>query len=155
MGRTEGAQGRAPSVVPATDRLGQASNPRRPGAFCNMKAGLTSPDLGSTSLVADNNDCMEASSLARPGAPRGIRVAPRLLARLSDERLVEQLRRGNDAAFEVIYDRHHRGILAFCRHMLGSHEEAEDAVQHTFISAHDSLLRSDRPIQLKPWLYTI
>ena len=65
------------------------------------------------------------------------------------------LRAGDERAFEVMYDRHHRGILAFCRHMLGSAEEAEDAVQHTFIAAHRDLTTSDKPIQLKAWLYTI
>src|SRR6266511_2863686 len=49
----------------------------------------------------------------------------RFLALAWDERLVQQVRRGNEAAFEVIYERHLRGVLAFCRHMLGSHEEAE------------------------------
>jgi RNA polymerase sigma factor (sigma-70 family) len=74
---------------------------------------------------------------------------------MSDDRLVEQLRRGNESAFEVVYDRHHRGILGFCRHMLRSQEEAEDAVQHTFISAYNDLVGSDKPIRLKAWLYTI
>jgi RNA polymerase sigma factor (sigma-70 family) len=97
---------------------------------------------------------MEAQSVPRSGAlayPR----SPRLLAPLGDERLVEQVRRGNDAAFEVIFDRHHRGILAFCRHMLASAEEAEDAVQHTFAQAYDSMRRGDRELKLKPWLYAI
>jgi RNA polymerase sigma factor (sigma-70 family) len=39
--------------------------------------------------------------------------------------------------------------------MLGSLEEAEDAVQHAFTSAHGALLRDDREIRLKPWLYAI
>ncbi|MCA1698398.1 MAG: sigma-70 family RNA polymerase sigma factor, partial [Actinobacteria bacterium] len=73
----------------------------------------------------------------------------------SDERLVEQLRAGSATAFEEIYDRHHRGILAFCRHMLGSHQEAEDVVQHTFIAAHRSLLADERQIALKAWLYAV
>ena len=55
----------------------------------------------------------------------------------------------------MLYDRHLRGILGFCRHMLGSAEEAEDAVQHTFMAAYRDLLASDKPIQLRPWLYTI
>src|SRR3954463_5323304 len=97
---------------------------------------------------------MEAHSVPRSGGlslPR----SRRLLAPLGDDRLVEQVRRGNDAAFEVIYDRHHRGILSFCRHMLSSVEEAEDAVQQTFISAYDSLRADQRDIKLKAWLYTI
>jgi RNA polymerase sigma factor (sigma-70 family) len=40
--------------------------------------------------------------------------------------------------------------------MLGSQEEAEDAVQHTFAAAFNDLQRNgDRKIILKPWLYTI
>src|SRR3954449_10918815 len=79
----------------------------------------------------------------------------RLLAAAGDDRLAEQIRRGNDAAFEVVYDRHHRGILAFCRHMLGSREEAEDAVQQTFASAYSALSSNERDIRLKAWLYAI
>jgi RNA polymerase sigma factor (sigma-70 family) len=73
----------------------------------------------------------------------------------SDDRLVEQLRAGSAAAFEAIFDRHHRGVLAFCRHMLGSAEEAEDVVQQTFLAAYSDLVGSDKPIHLRPWLYTI
>jgi RNA polymerase sigma factor (sigma-70 family) len=97
---------------------------------------------------------MEATSLARRGG-LGFPRSRRLLAALSDERLVDQLRRGNEVAFEVIYDRHHRRILSFCRHMLGSREEAEDAVQQTFISAYGELSGGTREIKLKPWLFTI
>jgi RNA polymerase sigma factor (sigma-70 family) len=86
---------------------------------------------------------------------RGPRVPARLLRLASDERLVDALRGGSEAAFEVIYTRHHRGVLSFSRHMLGSVEEAEDAVQHTFLAAYRDLLRSDKPIQLRPWLYAI
>ncbi len=81
--------------------------------------------------------------------------SPRLLARLSDDRLIEQARRDNDAAYVAIYDRYASGLLAFCRHMLGSREEAEDALQQTFTSAFSALRSDDRPIVLKPWLYTI
>jgi RNA polymerase sigma factor (sigma-70 family) len=68
---------------------------------------------------------------------------------------VELVRAGNGEAFEVLYDRYHRQILSFCRHMLGSREEAEDAVQQSFLSAYNALLGSDHAIQLRPWLYTI
>jgi RNA polymerase sigma factor (sigma-70 family) len=80
----------------------------------------------------------------------------RLLALAGDERLVEQIRRGNELAFEVAFERHGAGILGFCRHMLGSREEAEDAVQHTFAAAfHDLQRGGDRSISLRAWLYTI
>ncbi|HEY7074481.1 MAG TPA: sigma-70 family RNA polymerase sigma factor [Solirubrobacteraceae bacterium] len=83
------------------------------------------------------------------------RLSPRLLRAASDERLVALTRAGLDAAFEAIYDRHHRQILSFCRHMLGSHAEGEDAVQQTFLSAHRALLESERPVHLRAWLHTI
>jgi RNA polymerase sigma factor (sigma-70 family) len=82
-------------------------------------------------------------------------VPARLLRLASDERLVEHIRAGSEPAFEALFDRHHRGILGFCRHMLGSVEEAEDAVQHTFLAAYRELVGSDKQVNLRPWLYTI
>ena len=78
-----------------------------------------------------------------------------LRGRNSDERLVVDVRAGRTAAFTDIYDRYSAPLLSFCRHMLGSREEAEDAVQHTFAAAYDHLQRSDKEIQLRPWLYAI
>jgi RNA polymerase sigma factor (sigma-70 family) len=96
---------------------------------------------------------MEASAL-RAGTFSGTRRgAMRRIA--GDEKLVELVRAGRADAFETVYDRYHRQILSFCRHMLGSREEAEDAVQHTFMAAYTDLRRSDKRIQLRPWLYTI
>jgi len=90
------------------------------------------------------------------GDARPRRGVPAPLLRLaSDERLVEGVRAGSERAFEVLFDRYHRGVLGFCRHMLGSVEEAEDAVQHTFLSAYRELSRSDARVVFRPWLYTI
>jgi RNA polymerase sigma factor (sigma-70 family) len=69
--------------------------------------------------------------------------------------LVARVRAGSAAAFEVLFDRHHRPLLAFCRHMLGSSPDAEDAVQHTFMAAYSDLMRSDKRVVLRPWLYSI
>ena len=66
-----------------------------------------------------------------------------------------QLRRGNDAAFEVLYDRHHAAVLSYCRHMLGSRDEAEDALQQAFVSAHADIVSTDKPIRFKAWIYAI
>jgi RNA polymerase sigma factor (sigma-70 family) len=98
----------------------------------------------------------EVSAAFTEEPERGLRVPARLLRLASDEKLVERARGGSEAAFEAIFDRHHRGILAFCRHMLGSVDEAEDAVQHTFLAAYRELARAgDRQLHLRPWLYTI
>ena len=73
----------------------------------------------------------------------------------SDDALVARVRAGDERAFELVFDRYHRSLLAFCRRMLASDEEAEDALQHTFMAAYRALRSSDRPILLKAWLYTI
>ncbi len=95
-----------------------------------------------------------------PAAPPLRLALPRRSLRgASDERLVAQVR-GRDratarTAFEALYDRHHRGILAYCRHLLGSQEEAEDVVQHTFSSAYRAILLDNREIAVRAWLYAI
>jgi RNA polymerase sigma factor (sigma-70 family) len=80
---------------------------------------------------------------------------PRVLRLAGDERLVALLRAGDERAFEAIWERHHRPLLGFCRHMLGSQQDAEDAVQHTFAAAYRELLAHERPIHLRAWLFTI
>lgn len=84
-----------------------------------------------------------------------MRAPKRVLALRADAVLVARVRAGDAVAFEVLYERHVPGLLSFCRHMLGDPEEAEDAVQQSFASAHADLLRSGREINFKPWLYTI
>ena len=79
----------------------------------------------------------------------------RRLLRVGDDRLVARVRAGDDDAFEIIYDRYYRGLLAFCGQMLGSRQEAEDALQHSFASAYRALRGSSGDIELRPWLYTI
>jgi RNA polymerase sigma factor (sigma-70 family) len=93
---------------------------------------------------------MQATALS----PRSLRLPSRMLRSASDE-LVTSLRSGDEKAFEEIYDRHHRALLGFCRHMLGSREEAEDALQSVFVSAHRHLREGTAHVNLKPWLYTI
>src|SRR4051794_4717769 len=111
---------------------------------CGRKAG------GNFGWTPDNRPMGAATAL--PGAPRAPR---RRIRALPDERLVERVRAGDDTAFEAIYDRYHRPLLAFSRHMVGSQEEAEDVLQHTFIAAYRSLRGSDEPMQLKAWLFAI
>jgi RNA polymerase sigma factor (sigma-70 family) len=87
-------------------------------------------------------------------APRA-RIPKRLLSVRGDTYLAAHLQKGDEAAFEVLYDRYSSPLLSFCRHMLGRQDEAEDALQQVFASAHADLLRNRRVVQLKPWLYAI
>jgi RNA polymerase sigma factor (sigma-70 family) len=93
-------------------------------------------------LAANGNGLMSAGSRIR------LRFAP-------DERLVAFVRRGDPAAFEALYERHSRELLSFCVYVLGSRQDAEDAVQTTFAAAYRALLAHERPVALRPWLFTI
>ena len=65
------------------------------------------------------------------------------------------IRDHNEHAFEVLFDRYHSRLLAFCRHMLRSTEDAEDVLQEVFVKAHAAMLADERPINARPWLYRI
>src|SRR4051794_23838611 len=96
---------------------------------------------------------MEVSALRHPGLAVS---GPTPLLRLqSDERLVALTRRGNQAAFEALVARYQSRLLAFCRHMVGSREDAEDVLQEVFAAAFNAMVADERPINVRPWLYRI
>ncbi len=97
---------------------------------------------------------MEATALKHT-VPVGMRGPSPLLRLQSDERLIALVRRGNNAAFETLVARYQSRLLAFCRHMLGSREDAEDVLQEVFAASFNAIVADDRPIHVRPWLYRI
>jgi RNA polymerase sigma factor (sigma-70 family) len=97
---------------------------------------------------------VEVSALKPPVAP-GLRTPSALLRLQSDERLIAMIRRGQHAAFETLFSRYQSRLLAFCRHMLGSKEDAEDVLQEVFAAAFNAILADEREINVRPWLYRI
>ena len=97
---------------------------------------------------------MEASALNH-AAPIGMRGPTPLLRLQSDERLIVLVRRGNHAAFEALVARYQSRLLSFCRHMLGSREDAEDVLQEVFAASFNAILADERTINVRPWLYRI
>ena len=51
--------------------------------------------------------------------------------------------------------RYQSRLLAFCRHMLSSKEDAEDVLQEVFAAAFNAMLADEREINVRPWLYRI
>jgi RNA polymerase sigma factor (sigma-70 family) len=96
---------------------------------------------------------MDASAASL--GPLQLRRSRAALRLSGDGRLVTLVRDGDATAFEVMYDRHAAKLLSFCRHMLGSQHDAEDAVQRVFAAAYRALLRNERSIELRPWLFAI
>jgi len=97
---------------------------------------------------------VEASALT-PESTLALRGPSPLLRLQSDERLIALTRRGQHAAFEVLFSRYQSRLLAFCRHMLSSREDAEDVLQEVFTAAFNAVLADNRPINVRPWLYRI
>jgi RNA polymerase sigma factor (sigma-70 family) len=97
---------------------------------------------------------VEVSALQHSGVA-GLHGRSPLLRLQSDERLIALTRRGNQHAFEALVGRYQSRLLSFCRHMLGSKEDAEDVLQEVFAAAFNAMLADERPINVRPWLYRI
>src|SRR5437899_9016191 len=97
---------------------------------------------------------MEVSALKFSGAI-GLHGRSPLLRLQSDERLIALVRRGSTPAFEVLVSRYESRLLAFCRHLVGTREDAEDVLQEVFAAAYNAIMADDRPITARPWLYRI
>jgi RNA polymerase sigma factor (sigma-70 family) len=97
---------------------------------------------------------VEASALQQAGVA-GIHGRSPLLRVQSDDKLVGLIRQGSEYAFEALMTRYQARLLAFCRHMLGSREDAEDVLQEVFAAAYSAMRADDRPLNVRPWLYRI
>jgi RNA polymerase sigma factor (sigma-70 family) len=72
----------------------------------------------------------------------------------SDAALAERFAAGDEAAFDVLYERHRPVVLAVSMGVLGTTADAEDATQETF-SALAVALRTKPPAELRPWLIRV
>lgn len=68
-----------------------------------------------------------------------------------DRRLAERFRAGDESAFAVLHERHRHRLLAICIGVLGSYEDAQDALQNALASAAASL-RQRTPDEVRAWL---
>jgi len=69
--------------------------------------------------------------------------------------LVEAARSGDQAAFERLVARYRRPLHAHCYRMLGSLQDAEDALQETLLAAWRGLSGFEGRSSLQTWLYRI
>src|SRR4051795_9375264 len=99
---------------------------------------------------------MEAGALNHTTAVLpGLSGRSPLLRLKSDDQLIELTRKGQHGAFEALVQRYQSRLLAFCRHMLNSTEDAEDVLQEVFAAAFNAMIADSRPINARPWLYRI
>ena len=68
---------------------------------------------------------------------------------------VDRARAAEAEATRALYERYANQIFRYCLHQLGSREEAEDAVQSTFLNAFRGLRRGVVPELESAWLFKI
>jgi len=73
----------------------------------------------------------------------------------SDARLVERVRAGNIAAFDVLVHKYKQRIFAIIYNMTSNREDAADLTQECFIKAFRSLDKFKGRSQFFTWLYRI
>lgn len=76
-------------------------------------------------------------------------------AELTDEALVELTISGERKAFAELVDRYQPRLLRYGQRFLRRCEDAEDAVQETFIKAYRNLATFKKGQRLSPWIYRI
>jgi RNA polymerase sigma-70 factor (TIGR02960 family) len=69
--------------------------------------------------------------------------------------LIERARGGDDEAFRALTEPHRRELQVHCYRMLGSLQDAEDALQDTLLSAWQGLGGFEGRASIRTWLYRI
>jgi len=74
----------------------------------------------------------------------------------SDELLMINIRQGNKAAFEVLYDRYSKRLLYYFYRMLnGDQDKAQDFVQDLFLKIVEKPQLFDEKRRFSTWIYTV
>ena len=74
---------------------------------------------------------------------------------LSDDKLVEQIKCGDEQAAEELITRYYASILRYCRWHCSSVEKAEDLTQETFYKLFKNISGYKGKRKFKAYLYTI
>lgn len=73
----------------------------------------------------------------------------------TDLQLIESFRNGNDQAFNHLVIRYQQRVYWAARRILGSHEDADDAVQEVFVRVYRKLHTFRGSSEFFTWLYRI
>ena len=79
----------------------------------------------------------------------------RSLEDLDEPALVEACLGGRPGAFDLVVERHRRGVYRLCYRFVGNHEDASDLSQDIFIRAYRGLRSFRGGSSLGTWLYRI
>lgn len=84
-----------------------------------------------------------------------LRFAASLPENPTDAELVTECKRGNMRAYERLYELHASRMKSLAFHLLGSHADAEDTVQETFLKIHKAVAGFEGQSSFATWIYRI
>lgn len=74
---------------------------------------------------------------------------------LTDEQLLADYNRGDQAAFAALVSRYQQELFAFLQRFVSDAAMAEDLFQETFVQVHRNAQSFDPERRFRPWLFTI
>ena len=74
---------------------------------------------------------------------------------VSDEILMERCGRGDQAAFQALYERHHRMIYNLAFRLLGNHADAEEVMPDVFVKVWQKAADFRGHSRVTTWLYRV
>ena len=77
------------------------------------------------------------------------------MSNVSDQTLIEQLRRGDRLAFAQVIERHQQSVYGYLRARLQQTCDADDLMQEVFLRFYLSQARFDSTALIRPWLLGI
>ena len=73
----------------------------------------------------------------------------------SEESLVRRLQNGEVDAFDTLFERFRRKLLAYVRGLVGDAQQSEDIVQETFVELAKKIQKIQPKKGVGPWLYRV
>jgi len=72
-----------------------------------------------------------------------------------DNELMKRVAKGDDEAFRLLFERHHRLAWSVIYRHIGVQSAAEDLVQEAFLRVYRAAPKDEPTAQLSTWLYTV
>ncbi len=72
-----------------------------------------------------------------------------------DKKLIKQIAKGNEQAFEMLYQRHSKKLFGYAYHILKNKQTAEDVLQETFLTIWQKANRYRGEGRVVAWLFGI
>ena len=86
---------------------------------------------------------------------RGTDVPTAPYAKKTDEALLKRCQKGDYTAFEEVYQRYHRPILAYIYQMVQNYEDARNLTQEVFLKLFEKSESFDSKRRFSTWFYTV